>query len=68
MPARKTVILDAPEPIDAVNGASNDAEPIIDLTRPYQAEVTIKGVASLLCHKWSNESVAAKAAAQPRAG
>lgn len=49
--------------LDALNGASNDAEGIIDLTRPYQCSATIVGTAALLCHRWSDESVAAKAKA-----
>lgn len=50
-------------PLDALNGVSNDGEAIIDLTRPYQATVRIEGTAALLCHRWSDESVAAKAKA-----
>ena len=50
-------------PLDALEGVSNDGEAIIDLTRPYQANVQIVGTAALLCHRWSDESVAAKARA-----
>ena len=49
--------------LDALDGVSNDAEAIIDLSRPYQATVNIVGTAALLCHRWSDESVAAKAKA-----
>lgn len=56
-----TIIGDSP--LEALNGVTNDAEDIIDLTRPYQASVTIRGTAALLCHRWSDESVAAKAKA-----
>lgn len=51
-----------PEP-DATNAGSNDADAAIDVTRPYTATVTIMGVAALLCHRWSDDSVAAKARA-----
>jgi hypothetical protein len=42
---------------------SNDAEKIIDLSVPYRTEITIKGTADLLFHKWSCEGVEAKAKA-----
>lgn len=44
-------------------GGSNDAEPTINMQLPYVARVTIKGVAAILFHRWSNEAVAEKAAA-----
>ena len=49
----------------AVGGESptNDAEDAITATMPYTARVTIRGSAAILFHRWSNESVAAKAAA-----
>lgn len=48
--------------LDALD-PTNDAADIIDLARPYQVEVTIVGSAALLCHRWSDDSVAAKAKA-----
>lgn len=58
-PARKTTT----PALDALESPNNDGEAFIDLTRPYQATVTIVGTAALLCHRWSDESVAAKARA-----
>lgn len=51
---------DAPEP-DAIGSPSNDAEPVLALDRPYQVSVEITGSAALLCHRWSDDAVAAKA-------
>ena len=42
---------------------SNDAESTIAYSQPYIADFTIKGTAAMLFHRWSNESVAEKAAA-----
>lgn len=42
---------------------SNGAQPTIELSQPYVASVTIKGVADLLFHRWNCEAVAAKGAA-----
>jgi hypothetical protein len=42
---------------------SNDSEPDIVIGAPYVARVTVKGVAAILFHRWSNEAVAEKAAA-----
>ena len=42
---------------------TNGAKAQIDVTRPYRVEVTIKGVADILFHRWNCESVAEKAAA-----
>lgn len=42
---------------------SNDADDTIALGEPYTVRVTIRGSAAILFHRWSNESVAAKAAA-----
>lgn len=55
--------IDSPNALDALEAPSNDGEAFIDLGRPYQATVEITGVASLLCHRWSDESVEAKARA-----
>lgn len=49
--------------LDALNDPTNDAQPTIDVTRPYHCEVTVLGVAALLCHRWSDDAVEAKAAA-----
>jgi len=53
MATTKTVI----EPV------SNDAERIIAFEEPYAVEFTAVGVAPFLCHRYSVESVAGKAAA-----
>jgi hypothetical protein len=42
---------------------SNDAQTIIDISVPYRVEVTVKGTADLLFHKWSCEGVEAKSKA-----
>jgi hypothetical protein len=42
---------------------SNDAEETVAATEPFTVTVTIRGSAAILFHRWSNESVAAKAAA-----
>lgn len=42
---------------------SNDAEHLIELSLPYTVRFTIEGIAPILFHRWSNESVAAKSAA-----
>lgn len=41
----------------------NDAAETITGEAPYRARVTVEGIAALLCHRWSNESVAEKSAA-----
>lgn len=43
---------------------SNDGESAVLATAPYQITFTIRGVADLLFHRWSNEDVAAKATAK----
>jgi hypothetical protein len=43
---------------------SNDAEDSILGTAPYRLSFTIRGVADLLFHRWSNEDVAAKSTAK----
>lgn len=43
---------------------SNDAEDAVLAIAPYQITFTIRGVADLLFHRWSNEDVAAKATAK----
>lgn len=42
---------------------TNDAQPTIEGTAPYQVSVMVQGTAALLFHRWSNEAVAAKSAA-----
>lgn len=56
-------IMTIAEPITAIDPVSNDGESAIALQRPYVLEVTVEGTASFLFHRWSNEDVAAKAAA-----
>lgn len=50
----------------AIGGTSptNDAESIIEQQRPYRVAVELQGVCPILFHRWSNESVASKAAAK----
>jgi hypothetical protein len=43
---------------------SNDGAVAVLSTAPYRIEFTIRGDADLLFHRWSNEDVAAKAAAK----
>jgi hypothetical protein len=43
---------------------SNDGETALLATAPYRLNFTIRGVADLLFHRWSNEEVAAKQAAK----
>ena len=43
---------------------SNDGEEVALSSAPYQITFTIRGVADLLFHRWSNEDVAAKATAK----
>jgi len=49
--------------LTALDPVSNDGEPIIKFQEPFVARVTIQGVSAILFHRWSNEAVAAKAAA-----
>lgn len=46
----------------SISEVSNDGAAIIELTQPYTATVRVQGSAALLFHRWSNESVAEKAA------
>lgn len=43
---------------------SNDGESALLATAPHQITFTIRGIADLLFHRWSNEDVAAKATAK----
>lgn len=47
----------------ARSNPTNGAEDQIEFLRPYHVEVTIKGIADLLFHRWNVESVDEKAAA-----
>lgn len=42
---------------------SNGAAPVIDISRPYVAKITIEGVAPLIMHAWNCAAVEAKATA-----
>lgn len=42
---------------------TNGGKPIIDLSQPYNVNVTIEGSADFLFHRWNNEAVAEKASA-----
>lgn len=48
--------------LDALEPVSNDAEEAISFGQPYIASVTVEGAAAFLFHRWSNESIAEKAA------
>lgn len=48
---------------DTLADVTNDGEQDIVSAIPYVAQVTLKGVASLLFHRWSNEAVAEKSKA-----
>lgn len=52
------------ETLSGQNTPSNGAKDQIDMEIPYIAEVTVMGVAPLLCHAWNCESVAEKSAAK----
>ena len=51
--------------LSAIGGEvpTNGAKATIDLTQPYTVNVTIKGTADILFHRWNCESVAEKSAA-----
>src|SRR5215471_12157946 len=49
--------------IPALSDASNDGEDFILNGAPYTARVAIEGTSRLLMHRWSVESIEAKAAA-----
>jgi hypothetical protein len=48
---------------DGLSPVSNDAQPTIEGTAPYQVSVVISGTSPMLFHRWSNEAVAEKAKA-----
>ena len=45
-----------------ISEVTNGGADIIDLSRPYIANVTIQGASDFLFHRWNNEAVAEKAA------
>lgn len=47
-----------------IGNPTNGARATIDISQPYIVEVTIRGSADFLFHRWNNESVAEKAAAR----
>lgn len=49
--------------LDVLDNVSNDAEAVIEISRPYVVEVTIEGTAALLFHRWSCDAVEAKSKA-----
>lgn len=54
----------APTPIRVRHDQStNGAKPLVDMTKPYIADVTLVGTAPLLFHAWNVEAVAEKAGA-----
>lgn len=48
--------------ISSIAPVSNGAEPFINLSAPYLAQVTLQGTADLLFHRWNCEAVNEKAA------
>ncbi len=50
--------------LETVNGVSNDGKRAIETAKPYTATVEICGVAPILWHAWSVESVKAKGEAK----
>lgn len=48
---------------DTLSPVSNDAQPSIEGTAPYQVSAALTGTSAFLFHRWSNEAVAAKSAA-----
>lgn len=50
--------------INGLSNTSNDAKADIVANAPYVVEVTVRGVAPILFHRWSCEAVAEKAAAK----
>ena len=49
------------ETATVISNVSNDADSVIALERPYMAEIDVVGSADILFHRWSVESVQAKA-------
>lgn len=49
--------------LNGVAPVSNDGKRTIETTAPYQVEVTIRGVAPILFHRWSCEAVEEKSKA-----
>lgn len=50
--------------LEALDPVSNDASNLIEFSAPYVAEVTVRGTAPILFHRWSVEAVAEKAKAK----
>lgn len=50
--------------LETIGTPTNDGAQVIDQGRPYTVNVTIRGVAPLLFHAWSNEAVKEKGAAK----
>jgi hypothetical protein len=48
---------------EVLGAPTNDGEEFLSTVIPYRALVTIQGSAAILFHRWSNESIATKAAA-----
>jgi hypothetical protein len=49
------------EKLELKGDVSNEGQNTIDLSKPYRAEIVIKGTSDILFHKWSCEGVEAKA-------
>lgn len=50
--------------VEELNGVSNDAKDQVEMEIPFTVEVQIQGTTPFLFHRWSNEAVAAQAAAK----
>jgi hypothetical protein len=53
----------APSAVLVGEDQANDAAEVLGFEQPYTVTATLQGVCPILFHRWSNESVAAKAAA-----
>ncbi len=47
-----------------ISNPTNDAESLINMSKPYSVKVVIEGTADLLFHRWSCDDVAEKSAAR----
>jgi hypothetical protein len=50
--------------LHSLSPVTNDAKPLIEISVPYIAEVTIRGTAPILFHRWSCEAIEEKSRAK----
>lgn len=50
--------------LHSLSPVTNDAKPLIEISAPYVAEVTVRGTAPILFHRWSCEAIEEKAKAK----